>query len=977
MGTVIRAADWSDTPLGVLESWPQSLRTTVSICLNSRFPTVIYWGPELATIYNDGYAPILGTKHPWALGRPVREVWSEIWSVIEPMMKGVVSTGVATWSEDQLLNMNRKGYVEECYFTYSFGPVAIESGETGGIFACVVETTGRVLGERRLRTLRELGQALSGSTTVEQTCAAAARAVCRDVADVPFALLYLVDADGKEAQLASACGLEAGHASSPLVVGLDDDRAAWPLARVARTGVEEVLSDLPERFGHLSGGAWSESARSAVVLPIAHPGQERPYGLLIVGVSPRRALDENYRTFFKLAAGQIATSLSNARAYEEERKRAEALTEIDRAKTAFFNNVSHEFRTPLTLMLGPLEDELAERAEPLPPARRQRLETAHRNSLRLLKLVNTLLDFSRLEAGRVQATYEPVDLGLLTAELASVFRAAVEKAGMTLTVECAALPEPVYVDREMWEKIVFNLISNALKHTFAGGIRVALAWRGDAAELAVSDSGVGIPEDEIPRLFERFHRVKGARSRSHEGTGIGLALVQELVRAHGGTVEVASVVGSGSTFRVTVRAGLAHLPSDRTAAARTVAATDSRASAYLQQALHWLPDDPDELDTVAPVGRGDPETVSPDGSTEPAPRARILWADDNADMRDYVRRLLADRYDVHAVPDGAAALAAARAEPPDLVLTDVMMPGLDGFGLLRELRADPRTRTVPVILLSARAGEESAVEGLQAGADDYLVKPFSARELLARVRTHVDLARLRRVWSRQLEDAIKELEAFSYSVSHDLRAPLRSIDGFSKALLARHAEQLDTQGRSYLERVRAATARMSTLIDDLLDLSRISRGPLRRKSVSLTDVATTIVAELHRQHTTREVIVDIQDGLTAQADARLTAVILENLIGNAWKFTGRRAQAHVSIGRTIADGTAAFFVRDDGAGFDSTYASSLFQPFQRLHGDSEFEGSGIGLATVRRIVARHDGRVWAESEVDRGAVFFFTLGGER
>jgi signal transduction histidine kinase len=271
---------------------------------------------------------------------------------------------------------------------------------------------------------------------------------------------------------------------------------------------------------------------------------------------------------------------------------------------------------------------------------------------------------------------------------------------------------------------------------------------------------------------------------------------------------------------------------------------------------------------------------------------------------------------------------------------------------------------------------------LHAGADDYLVKPFSARELLARVRTHVDLSRLRREWLRQLEDANKDLESFSYSVSHDLRAPLRSIDGFSKALLARHADQLDAQGRSYLERVRAATTRMSTLIDDLIELSRISRGPLRRKSVNLTDVATEVVAELRRQHPGRAVTVDVQHGLTAQADARLTTVILENLIGNAWKFTAKRAQAHISIGRSVVDcvdgagGTTAFFVRDDGAGFDHAYAAALFQPFQRLHADAEFEGTGIGLATVRRIVARHGGRIWAESEVDRGAIFLFTLGGE-
>jgi light-regulated signal transduction histidine kinase (bacteriophytochrome) len=345
-------------------------------------------------------------------------------------------------------------------------------------------------------------------------------------------------------------------------------------------------------------------------------------------------------------------------------------------------------------------------------------------------------------------------------------------------------------------------------------------------------------------------------------------------------------------------------------------------------------------------------------------------------MRDYVRRLLSEQYRVTAVADGQEALAAALEEPPDLVLTDVMMPGLDGFGLLRALRADDRTRGVPVIVLSARAGEEAAVEGLQAGADVYLAKPFSARELLARVRTHLELARARRAWAQELEQANRELEAFSYSVSHDLRAPLRAIDGFSKALLTDQAERLDPEGRRHLERVRAATSRMSTLIDDLLNLSRLFRTPLRAQSVDLSEIARTVSEELRDRHPARRVVVEIEPGLTVQGDRRLLTVAFENLLGNAWKFTAQRPEAHVAVGRTTtAGGQPAFVVSDDGAGFDMAYASHLFQPFQRLHRPSEFEGSGIGLATVQRIVTRHGGRIWAEAATGAGARFFFTLGG--
>jgi signal transduction histidine kinase len=430
------------------------------------------------------------------------------------------------------------------------------------------------------------------------------------------------------------------------------------------------------------------------------------------------------------------------------------LAELDAAKTAFFSNISHEFRTPLTLMLAPLEDELAER---LPPSRRQRLETAHRNSLRLLKLVNSLLDFSRIEAGRMQALYVPTDLAALTAELASSFRSAIERGGLTLGVECPPLPETPYVDRDMWEKIVLNLLSNAFKHTFAGRITVRLAWREGAAELSVEDTGIGIAAEELPRLFERFHRVRGAAARTHEGTGIGLSLVRELVHAHGGTISAHSEPGRGSRFVVVIPAGRAHLPADRIGDSGEPPAHGRSAAAYVEEALHWLPTEPgtqaaaaDGVLAAAPSAAGAPQ---------PSPRARILWADDNTDMRHYVARLLGASYEVLALPDGQAALEAALAAPPDLVLADVMMPRLDGFGLLRALRADERTRRLPVILLSARAGEEAAVEGLDAGADDYLVKPFAARELIARVRTHVDMARERREWEHTLEHRVQERTA--------------------------------------------------------------------------------------------------------------------------------------------------------------------------------------------------------------------------
>jgi signal transduction histidine kinase/DNA-binding response OmpR family regulator len=746
MGALMREFDWSRTSLGPVAGWPQSLRTAVSILLTSRHPMFIFWGSELAKLYNDGYRPILGsTKHPGALGQRGPDVWPEIWDTIGPMVEQVLSSGEATWSDDLLLFMHRNGYLEEVYFTFSYSPIRDETGGVGGMFCACTETTERVLGERRLRALRDMAARAGEAKTAAEACLIAAETLAYNAADIPFALLYLLDPDGRHAQLVGAAGLGPGTPASSALVELTPDQEApntWPLARVVQGGRVELVDDVIERFGPLSVGPWPESPHSALVLPVARPGQERLAGLLVVGISPRRALDDSYEGYLELTAGQVATAIANARAYEEERRRAEALAELDRTKTAFFSNVSHEFRTPLTLMLGPIEDLL--QGQGSSADQREQLEIVHRNGLRMLKLVNTLLEFSRIEAGRAQALYEPIDLASLTSDLAGVFRSAIERAGLRLVVDCPPLPEPVYVDREMWEKIVLNLLSNALKFTFEGEIAVTLRPVGDSIELIVRDTGIGIPESELPHLFERFHQIRGARGRATEGSGIGLALIQELVRLHGGAISVSSASGAGSVFSVSIPGGSAHLPAEQIGAARTLAATALGAATYVEEALRWLPDDDrTEVEGLRPEKAADLETQP--SALRPQSSARILLADDNADMRDYLSRLLGQRWTVEAVADGAAALAAARARLPGLVLADIMMPGMDGFDLLRELRADARTRDVPIMLLSARAGEESRVEGLEAGADDYLVKPFSARELLARIGAHLDLARERQI----------------------------------------------------------------------------------------------------------------------------------------------------------------------------------------------------------------------------------------
>ena len=801
LGALIRAKDWSKTPLGAPETWSPALRMMVGFMLANRFPLLLWWGPEYISIYNDAYVPVLGSKHPWALGQPVSECWKEIWHILQPLIDTPFQGGPPTWMEDIALEINRHGFVEETHFTVAYSPVPDDTAPRGigGVLATVHEITEKVIGERRVVILRDLGARAGEAKTAEEACAIAAATLAEHGQDVPFALLYLIDTDGKQARLAGAAG-GTSPASGPSSLPLDERRqTGWPLAEALRTERMQVVEDIGARFADVPPGPWSDPPRTAAILPIPSNKAHEMAGLLVAGISARLKFDEQYRSFLELMTTQIATAIANARAYEEERRRAEALAEIDRAKTLFFSNVSHEFRTPLTLMLGPVEDAL--RSETIPPAEREQLDVVHRNGLRLLKLVNTLLDFSRIEAGRAQVSYEPTDLAALTAELASNFRSACEKAGLRLVIDCPPLPEPVYVDRDMWEKIVLNLLSNAFKFTFVGEIGVGVRVAGGSAILTVRDTGTGIAAEALGRLFERFYRIAGAKGRSYEGSGIGLALVQELVKLHGGTVAVESRLGRGSTFSITVPLGRAHLPAERIGAERAQASTALRAQAFVAEAMRWLPDATEASNSTL-------EAEAADVVTEPGrlgDRPRVLVADDNADMREYVRRLLGSRFEVETVADGEAALAAIHRQPPDLLLSDVMMPRLDGAGLVARLRADPQTATLPIILLSARAGEEAKVEGLTAGADDYLTKPFSARELLAHVTTNIRIARIRRESTEALRHRTAQYETLLnqaplgvYVVDADLR--IREVNPIARPVF--DPIPGDVVGRDFAEVMR-------------------------------------------------------------------------------------------------------------------------------------------------------------------------------
>jgi signal transduction histidine kinase/DNA-binding response OmpR family regulator/serine phosphatase RsbU (regulator of sigma subunit) len=711
-GKRLIAFDWASHPLGPLASWPLELRTLVATSLVSRFPVVLFIGEELSLIYNDGYIPMLGEKHPRALGAPGSAVWSEIWDVVGPMLESVVRTGVPTWSDDLMLMLASSGRPEERYFTFTYSPIIAATGAIYGVFCAVTETTERVVGERRLMTLNALAAEVMGKRLAADVVTGAVDVCTAHDADVPFVAVYVQDPDTREATLRAATPGIAGQLSK-----YAGSASAWGFPERFAHGAHAVQT-ITDPLRSLMPAIDRAPAERAALMPLTDGSGAQPVGLLVLGLNPHRPFDRQYEGFCSLLADQLSAALANARSHEIEHRRAESLAELDRAKTAFLTNVSHEFRTPLALMMGPLEDALERAGHDLDLT--ERLETVLRNSNRLLRLVNSLLDFARVEAGGSPPKLELVDVGALTARIASSFSEVCERGGLDLILQC----EPVMgeVDPDMWETIVLNLLSNAFKFTLHGSITVSVTpvESGDI-EISVADTGAGIADADLQRLFERFYRAERARGRSAEGSGIGLALVRSLVELHRGRIQLESELGRGT--RISIR--LPAVPVEVTPAVRTTGASPRSAAAanpYVVEALQWLGDELVE----APVER-------------PA-RPLILIADDNADMRRHLQRILHPRWKTVCVTNGEAALEFIRAEHPDLLVTDVMMPMLDGFGLVATIRADEELAALPVIMISARAGIESSGEGFAAGADDYLVKPFGSKDLLNRVAARLDMA---------------------------------------------------------------------------------------------------------------------------------------------------------------------------------------------------------------------------------------------
>jgi signal transduction histidine kinase len=928
MARRVIAFSWSATPLGPIGDWPQSLRSAVAICMQSRFQMAIYWGPDLNFIYNDAERDILGQLHPRALGMPAHELLRDSWDVVGPQLEAVMHGGAATWSEDQPLAFDFHGTLEVVYFTYSYSPIPREDGGIGGVLLVTQDTTARVLATRRLELLRELATRSMDASTPRQACELAAQSM-QGRADLEFMLIYLVT-PGNQAVCVAASGRSEHPKAAEPVVELDGG------GRLAAL-FEELVATRP-RGRLVEDGLLIAHDPTGVSLPgpvvaTAITGSEPVAGFLLAGLNNDFASDRTYQDFVETLAVGIGRSVAAARAREIERERARSIAELEQAKTAFFNNASHELRTPLSLILGPLEQVSQEPG--LPGAAREQIGIARRSASRMLKLVNGLLDFSRLEAGEPIGTFQPTDIAQLTRDVAAMFRSTAARAGLRLSVDCPPLVEAVYVDREAWERIVSNLLSNALKFTPVGVIDVRLRHDFGCVVLTVQDSGTGIAKEDLDSIFTRFYRAAGPRARTSEGTGIGLALVRELVRVHAGSIKAQSTPGVGTRMTVRIPLGREHLPAGQLSEESVGGNVGTSAALFVDEARGWL--DREDVESPEPSS---PSAGSHGVRDHDAPphsatghEDRVLLVEDSNDMRDYVRRLLTADYLVDFASNGLEALQMVSRHRYSVVIADVMMPGMDGFDLLHKLRDDPGTRDLPVILVSARADPESTLEALALGADDYLVKPFSSRELLARVRASLQSTRIRsddaeaRGRAKERARSGDELRA----LLNDLRAAQRRVVAAGDAERQRIEHNLHDGAQQRLVAIRIQLSLAGDRVE--LDPTRARReldllgAELEEALVELRELAHGLYPPVLASHglaaalsaAARRAIIPVEvdridfGRLPQPVESAAYFCCLEAL-QNAIKHAGDGA--HVSIHLEVTGGALRFEVSDTGVGFD-------------------------------------------------------------
>ena len=660
-------------------------------------------------------------------------------------------------------------------------------------------------------------------------------------------------------------------------------------------------------------------------------------------------------------------------------KANEELKELDNAKMRFFSNVSHELRTPLTLILGPLEVILRGNQN---PDLRPLLEAMEANARRLLRHVNALLDFAKIDAGKLECNYEYDSLGKILQGLVIAARPHLLNRKISLVMEeLDSIPETI-LDVDKVETMAANLLSNAIKFTPDGGrITIKAGEEGEIVWFEVEDTGIGIPKDKLDMIFERFHQVDDALNKNREGTGLGLAMVKQLTRIHTGKVTVQSRLGEGTTFRIELpkrpdskslerRGIIGRRREDQMSYARTVAlispAGEQKSGSQTETLL---------ADVLRSRFGNDQNTTHRIRNLAPPDALKVLVVDDNQDLRTFIADLLADDYRVEMAQDGVEGLELARRWAPDLIVSDIMMPRMDGYEFTRQIRQDPSLSQIPVILATAKSGGEAVAEGLEVGANDYLAKPFEIRELKARVAAQLRMRRLERNLSER-ESRLSAIGKMTSAIVHDLKNPLSAIIGFAEItrqdILTGKGSEMVTQD---LEPVISEANRLSRMIAEVLDFARGSSSDLNLVPTELAVYLETVCSPLKQKLTAMgiELILHHESGvnLLVNIDNDRMLRVVENLIQNAQEaiWTGGQdpRDKHIWITTRCDERSVSVRIADDGPGISPEMIPNLFDAFTT---GKKRSGTGLGLATVRNLVLAHGGEITAEPKSAEGGAAF-------
>ncbi|KAH7105199.1 hypothetical protein BKA62DRAFT_827312 [Auriculariales sp. MPI-PUGE-AT-0066] len=1082
---------WESTPLGPLSSWSSELKTIVTTGLLWPERFSMWFGPEMIGMWNDAYLKVLGPrKRVDALGRSFRDIFSEFFDTVKGYCYRALA-GEVICHRKNLLIMDRERVgddesswgLEECYHDWSFVPIRV-NGEVIGFVNQSTETTAAVIAERRIGTLRALSLVPPISVDRATYFTHALEALEANPLDMPFIIMYRVHQLPAlpnhriryHVTLYSKIGVPEGHVLAPLssktraslsasssaasesTADAIADEEVWPFTETIVGQKIVLVQNLGSRAKGFEHRGWDHACRTAVMFPVGVT-EEAPSVVVIVGLNPCRPYDDEYREFLELVGSQLSSGLTSVLNFETAKKKAEELASLDRAKTVFFGNVSHELRNPLTLILGPLEDIIAEPNQTPISAVRTNLKVMLRHARRLHQLVNSLLDFARLEAGRFIASFRPVNIGSLTADLASLFRSAIERGGVHYTVVCEEGRE-VFLDIDAYEKVVTNIISNAFKYCLTGAIEVRLEYTRTDAIFSCADTGCGIPESELGNIFHRFHRVENHFGRSIEGSGVGLALTYETVKSLGGKLTVHSEVNVGSTFMVSLPLGTSHIPPERLVREPPSGATKAvnfpmRYGAWLaEEANGWLASDSSgdsrssataesrsasERDSAPSASTSSSAAVADERENMMLDNALVVVADDNADLRHYCVNLLSSNYHVRAFVDGQDALDFVLENDCDLILSDVQMPRMGGYKFLREIRSRSSTALLPFILLSAAAGSEARTEGLDAGADDYLVKPFASKELLARVKTHLELGAMRRALESRVQERTrllvesetrllqqiaesehmrKQQEIVVDLTSHELRNPLNAIwqnAELVEVALTRLRSRLGKEVSGVLDEADEAVqnillsvAHQTRIADDILNFSKISMSLLTIHKVpfhlheTVRDVLRMWEIEVREKDIRLELTCDDElKDIWVFSDPQRILQILINLLTNAIRFTTDMTVRKITVFlRTVMhieqpgenvfrvmDENQAFpdglylriGVKDSGSGLSPEEREKLFERFSQAHpSKDQFSGGhGLGLFVCRHIISLLNGFIDVESAKGAGCTFLFSIPIER